>query len=400
MTTNQKKLKKTERVYYLTAKALKDDSKPENGDVVEGKTEVTYVYEKAGQVVVNYQTEDGSPLVGTADGKDVVSGAKDTVDGRPGSDYNTADNGMKPTRITTAEGKVYELVPASTKGEETGKVATGETKEVTYVYKEVTGDVVVHYVDAEGNVIAEDKEDTKGASLNAKYDTTDNKPEKIEKDGTVYYLTEKALKDDSKPENGDVVEGKTEVTYVYEKAGQVVVNYTDEKGNTIQVSAVATKDGKPGTAYNTSDNGMKPNRITTPEGKVYELIPQSTKGDETGKVKAGETTEVTYVYKEITGNVVVHYVDTEGNTLAADTKDVENGSLSEKYDTTDNKPEKIEKDGTVYYLTAKELKEGSKPENGAVVEGTTEISYVYEKSRTSSSSLRRRSWKHTSSRCC
>ena len=366
--------------YYLTAKELKDGSKPATGDVVEGTTTVTYVYEKAGQVVVNYQTEDGTPLVGVdADGANVASGAKDTVDGKPGSDYNTSDNGMKPNRITTAEGKVYELVPTATKGDETGKVVAGETKEVTYVYKEVTGDVVVHYVDTEGNVIAEDKEDTKGASLNAKYDTTDNKPEKIEKDGTVYYLTEKALKDDSKPENGDVVEGKTEVTYVYEKAGQVVVHYTDEKGNTIQVDAVDTKDGKPNADYNTADNGMKPNRITTPEGKVYELIPQSTKGDETGKVKAGETTEVTYVYKEITGNVVVHYVDTEGNTLAEDMKDVENGSLSEKYDTTDNKPAKLEKDGVVYHLTAKELKEGSKPENGTVVEGTTEITYVYEK---------------------
>ena len=366
--------------YYLTAKEVKDDSKPATGDVVEGTTTVTYVYEKAGQVVVNYQTEDGTPLVGVdAAGANVASGAKDTVDGKPGSDYNTSDNGMKPTRITTAEGKVYELVPTATKGDETGKVVAGETKEVTYVYKEVTGDVVVHYVDTEGNVIAEDKEDTKGASLNAKYDTTDNKPEKIEKDGTVYYLTEKAVKDGSKPENGDVVEGKTEVTYVYEKAGQVVVHYTDEKGNTIQVDAVDTKDGKPNSDYNTADNDMKPNRITTPEGKVYELIPQSTKGDETGKVKAGETTEVTYVYKEITGNVVVHYVDTEGNTLAADTKDVENGSLSDKYDTTDNKPAKLEKDGVVYYLTAKELKEDSKPENGAVVEGTTEITYVYEK---------------------
>ena len=366
--------------YYLTAKELKDGSKPATGDVVEGTTTVTYVYEKAGQVVVNYQTEDGTPLVGVDPaGANVASGAKDTVDGKPGSDYNTSDNGMKPARITTAEGKVYELVPTATKGDETGKVVAGETKEVTYVYKEVTGDVVVHYVDTEGNVIADDKEDTKGASLNAKYDTTDNKPEKIEKDGTVYYLTEKALKDDSKPENGDVVEGKTEVTYVYEKAGQVVVHYTDEKGNTIQADAVDTKDGKPNADYNTADNDMKPNRITTPEGKVYELIPQSTKGDETGKVKAGETTEVTYVYKEITGNVVVHYVDTEGNTLAEDTKDVENGSLSEKYDTTDNKPAKLEKDGTVYYLTAKELKDGSKPENGAVVEGTTEITYVYEK---------------------
>ena len=447
-------------VYYITKAGLKDDSKPETGKVVEGKTDVTYVYEKAGSVIVNYQTEDGTPLTGTADGKDIASGAKDTDNGKPGSEYNTADNGMKPNRITTAEGKVYELVPASTKGDETGTVESGQTKEVTYVYKEVkgnvvvhytdeagnkiaedakdttdgsistpydtsdngmkperittpegkvyelvptatqgaetgkvtegttevtyvykevTGDVIVHYVDTEGNVIAEDKEDTKGASLNAKYDTTDNKPEKIEKDGTVYYLTEKALKDDSKPENGDVVEGKTEVTYVYEKAGQVVVHYTDEKGNTIQADAVDTKDGKPNSDYNTADNEMKPNRITTPEGKVYELIPQSTKGDETGKVKAGETTEVTYVYKEITGNVVVHYVDTEGNTLAADTKDVENGSLSEKYDTTDNKPAKLEKAGQVYYLTAKELKDGSKPENGAVVEGTTEITYVYEK---------------------
>ena len=366
--------------YYLTAKELKDGSKPAAGDVVEGTTTVTYVYEKAGQVVVNYQTEEGTPLVGVdAAGANVTSGAKDTVDGRPGSDYNTSDNGMKPTRITTAEGKVYELVPTATKGDETGKVVAGETKEVTYVYKEVTGDVVVHYVDTEGNVIANDKEDTKGASLNAKYDTTDNKPATIEKDGVKYYLTEKAVKDDSKPENGDVVEGKTEVTYVYEKAGQVVVHYTDEKGNTIQVDAVDTKDGKPSSDYNTADNDMKPNRITTPEGKVYELIPQSTKGDETGKVKAGETTEVTYVYKEITGNVVVHYVDTEGNTLAADTKDVENGSLSDKYDTTDNKPAKLEKDGVVYHLTAKELKEGSKPENGAVVEGTTEITYVYEK---------------------
>ena len=51
------------------------------------------------------------------------------------------------------------------KGEETGKVVAGETKEVTYVYKEVTGDVVVHYVDKEGNTIAADKDDLKGCLL-------------------------------------------------------------------------------------------------------------------------------------------------------------------------------------------------------------------------------------------
>ena len=376
-------------VYYITKAGLKDGSKPETGNVVEGKTDVTYVYEKAGSVIVNYQTEDGTPLTGTADGKDIASGAKNIDNGKPGSEYNPADNGMKPNRITTAEGKVYELVPASTKGDETGTVVAGETKEVTYVYKEVKGNVVVKYEDTEGNVIADDEKDETDASLNVKYDTAEHKKDEITKDGVKYYLTAKELKDSSKPTTGEVVEGTTTVTYIYEKAGQVVVNYqtedgtplvaVDANGANVASGAKDTVDGRPGSDYNTADNGMKPTRITTAEGKVYELIPQSTKGDETGKVKAGETIEVTYVYKEITGNVVVHYVDTEGNTLAADTKDVENGSLSEKYDTTDNKPEKIEKDGTVYYLTAKELKEGSKPENGAVVEGTTEISYVYEK---------------------
>lgn len=44
---------------------------------------------------------------------------------------------------------------------------------------------------------------------------------------------------------------------------------------------------------------MKPTRITTPEGKVYELVPASTKGNETGDVEAGKTTEVIYVYKKV-----------------------------------------------------------------------------------------------------
>ena len=392
-TTDHKKesIEKDGVKYYLTEKALKDGSK-ETGDVVEGTTEVTYVYEKAGSVIVNYQTEDGTPLVGVdADGANVASGAKDTTDAKAGTDYNTADNGMKPTRITTAEGKVYELVEASTKGEQTGKVVAGETKEVTYVYKEVKGNVVVKYEDTEGNVIAEDEKDETDASLNVKYDTADHKKDEITKDGVKYYLTAKELKDGSKPATGDVVEGTTTVTYVYEKAGQVVVNYQTEDGTplvgvdaagaNVASGAKDTVDGRPGSAYDATDNGMKPNRITTAEGKVYELLPTATKGDETGTVVAGETKEVTYVYKEVTGDVVVHYVDTEGNTIAADKDDLKGASLSEKYDTAvDNKPEKITaEDGTVYYITKAGLKEGSKPETGNVVEGKTDVTYVYEK---------------------
>ena len=300
-------------VYYLneanTKTAVNDQettSPAETGTVVEGKTEVTYVYEKAGSVIVNYQTEDGTPLVGTADGKDIASGVKDTVDGRPGSAYDTSDNGMKPTRITTAEGKVYELVPASTKGDETGKVVAGETKEVTYVYKEVKGNVVVKFEDTEGNKLADDEKDETDASLTTNYNTSEHKKATIIKDGVTYYLTDKALKDGSKSEEGNVVEGTTEVTYVYEKAGSVIVNYQTEDGTPlvgtadgkdIASGAKDTTDAKAGTDYNTADNGMKPSRITTAEGKVYELVEASTKGNETGKVVAGETKEVTYIYK-------------------------------------------------------------------------------------------------------
>ena len=74
-------------------------------------------------------------------------------------------------------------------------------KEVTYVYKEVKGNVVVKYEDTEGNVIAED-EKTKQMLLNVKYDTADHKKLEITKDGVKYYLTAKELKDDSKPAAG------------------------------------------------------------------------------------------------------------------------------------------------------------------------------------------------------
>ena len=222
-------------VYYLKADATKTavndvekDAPAETGTVVEGVTKVTYIYEKAGSVIVNYKTEDGTPLTGTVVGdesKTVASGTKDVDNGKPGTEYNTADNGMKPERIKTAEGKVYQLVPESTEGEETGEVVAGETKEVTYVYKEVKGNVVVKYEDTEGNSLADDEQDETDASLNVKYDTADHKKAEITKDGVKYYLTAKELKDGSKPATGDVVEGTTTVTYVYEKAGSVIVNY-------------------------------------------------------------------------------------------------------------------------------------------------------------------------------
>ncbi|HFI0340790.1 TPA: MucBP domain-containing protein [Streptococcus suis] len=359
--------------------------------------QLTYVYEKAGNVIVHYVDENGQPIsgitnAGTKNQGTTESTVTDTDYSVGGTAYDTKD--LKPNTITTEDGKVYKLVPAATQGNETGEVVAGETQEITYVYKLVEGDVIVHYVDTDGNTIADDVTDQVITDTGTPYDTTDNKPTKIvnDKTGDVYYILPEGseIQAGSAAETGKVVEGTTEVTYKYQKAGNVVVNYITEDGkplsgttNTGATTASTvddTKDGKPGSTYDTTD--LKPTKITTDEGKTYELVPASTVGDETGTVEAGKTKEVTYVYKEVKGNVVVNYVNTDGKVIQAPVTDTPETSTGTDYNTTDKKPEKIVEDATgdVYYILPQdEVQAGSAPETGKVVEGTTEVTYVYQK---------------------
>ncbi|NQH75286.1 YSIRK-type signal peptide-containing protein, partial [Streptococcus suis] len=339
----------------------------EEGNVEAGKTtEVTYVYKEVkGSVVVNYVTTDGTVL---------QAPVTDTPETSTGTAYDTTDN--KPTTITTADGKTYKLVPALTKGSETGDVVPGVT-EVTYVYEEVKGDVVVNYVNTDGKVIATPVVDTKATSTGTAYDTTDNKLEKIIEDATgdVYYYKEVQT---GSNETGKVVEGTTEVTYVYEKAGNVVVNYITEDGTVIKTPVNDETNAKPGSPYDTTDN--KPKTITTEDGTTYELV--RTDGNENGSVEGGKTTEVTYVYRKVeapvakTGNVVVEYYNTDGEKIAADVEDTPETAVGTVYETLDYKPTTITKDGVKYYY--KEVKATSATEKGTVSEGTTTVQYVYE----------------------
>ncbi|MBM7314028.1 MucBP domain-containing protein [Streptococcus suis] len=347
-------------VYYY--KEVDATSATETGKVVEGTTEVTYVYEKAGNVVVNYTLADGTVI---------KSPVNDETNAAPGKEYNTTDN--KPETITTEDGKTYKLVPSATIGNENGTVEAGKTTEVTYIYEEVKGNVVVEYYNTAGEKIASDVEDTPASSTGTAYSTLDNKPETITAaDGTVYYYKE--VKADSAAETGDVVEGTTTVKYVYEQAGNVVVNYVTEDGTVIKTPVNDETNAKPGTEYNTTDN--KPTTITTEDGKTYELIPTATVGTENGTVEAGKTTEVTYVYKEVKGSVVVNYVTTDGTVIQAPVTDTPETSTGTPYDTTDVKPETITTaDGKTYKLVPS-LTKGS--ETGDVVPGVTEVTYVYE----------------------
>ncbi|MEG3344326.1 MucBP domain-containing protein, partial [Streptococcus suis] len=391
---------KTGDVYYILPKDEVKAGDKETGKVVEGTTEVTYIYEKAGSVNVNYVDTEGNVL------KDPVA---DVTDGKPGSGYDTVlDNKLASISV---DGKLYRLVPAGTynvgtvSGDNnltavgngkatgidatTGTVEAGTTKEITYVYQEVKGDVVVEYYDTEGNQIAKTVVDEDDKSVGTVYNTDeDNKPETITtEDGTVYYYKE--VKDTSAPTTGKVVEGTTTVQYVYEKAGSVNVNYVDVNGTEIKADVLDVENGKPGSDYDTLvDN--RPDTIVAKDGKTYRLVPAgdypvgtvaadsnlSSDDTPTGAVEAGKTKEITYVYEEVKGNVVVNYITTDGTVIKQPVEDTPTSSTGTPYDTTDNKPTTITTEDGKTYRIVPVLTKGS--ETGKVVEGTTEITYVYE----------------------
>ncbi|HEM4414474.1 TPA: MucBP domain-containing protein, partial [Streptococcus suis] len=394
-------------VYYILPKDEVKAGDKETGKVVEGTTEVTYIYEKAGSVNVNYVDTEGNVL------KDPVA---DVTDGKPGSGYDTVlDNKLASISV---DGKLYRLAPANTynvgtvSGDNnltavgngkatgidatTGTVEAGVTKEITYVYQEVKGDVVVEYYDTEGNQIAKTVVDEDDKSVGTVYNTDeDNKPETITtEDGTVYYYKE--VKDTSAPTTGKVAETTTTVQYVYEKAGSVNVNYVDTEGNPIQAPVADETNEKAGTEYATADN--KPTTITTADGKTYRLVEAGTYNvgtvsDDnnltavgngkatgidatTGTVEAGTTKEITYVYEEVKGNVVVNYITTDGTVIKQPVEDTPTSSTGTPYDTKDNKPTTITTEDGKTYRIVPVLTKGS--ETGKVVEGTTSITYVYE----------------------
>lgn len=111
------------------------------------------------------------------------------------------------------------------------------------------------------------------------------------------------------------------------KKGSVVVNYQDAEGNKIQESKVILKDVEVGTDYITSTKELKPEKITTEDGKIYTLIPTATKGNESGKVSEG-TTEVTYIYTLEIQKAKIKYInitDNKNTELQADSVEGSSG---------------------------------------------------------------------------
>ncbi|MFS9247223.1 MucBP domain-containing protein [Streptococcus parasanguinis] len=422
---------------------------PITGKVVEGDKNVTYVYKlkedptkpKEGDVIITYVDENG---------KEIQKPRQDTPNSPYDTPYNTTEEGEKPNTIKTPDGKTYKIVP---KGDyPVGKVdgdghlessdpIKGKVDKprsiITYVYKEVKeeptqpkGNVYVHYVDVNGNKIKDDVTDEENQPVGKDYDTVvDNRPSTIEFQGKTYELVPAGnypvgKVDDQGHWTGDdattgkVIEGDKNVTYVYKlkedptkpKEGDVIITYVDENGKEIQKPRQDTPNSPYDTPYNTTEEGEKPNTIKTPDGKTYKIVPKGDypvgKVDGDGHLESSDPIKgkvdkprsiITYVYKEVKeeptqpkGNVYVHYVDENGNTIKRSVTDESNQPVGKNYDTVvDNRPKTIvTPDGKVYelvpqgnYPVGNVDGEGhlttTDPTTGKVIEGDKNVTYVY-----------------------
>ena len=402
-------------------------SDPTTGAVAKEDKNVTYIYKlKEGEVVITYVDENG---------KEIQKPRQDTPNSPYDTPYDTTEKGEKPDTIKSEDGKTYKIVPKGDypvgKVDENGHLeksdpVTGKVTKpkstITYVYKEVNGNVYVHYVDTEGKKIKDDVTDEKAQPVDKEYDTVvDNRPQEIEFEGNTYELVpagkytagevdDQGHLKSTDPTTGKVIEGDKNVTYVYKlketpaepKKGEVIITYVDEKGKELQKPRQDTPNSPYDTPYNTTEEGEKPNTIKTPDGKTYKIVPKGDypvgKVDEDGHLESSDPVKgkvdkpkstITYVYKEVKGNVYVHYVDTEGKTIKSDVTDEDKQPVDKDYDTVvDNRPQEITFEGKTYELvpagnyTVGEVDEqghlkSTDPTTGKVIEGDKNVTYVY-----------------------
>ena len=298
----------------------------EKGQVVKGKTVVTYLYKLK---------EEPKPTP-TPTPTPVEKPITIHIDGNSGKEIAPKEDGTKPFKNIDG----YEPSPKDPKNVENPK---GETVRVYNRIKK--GNVEVRYVkdDASKTVLKDPVADTVDGKVGSDYDTTDHKPTTITKDGVTYELVRT-----EGVEKGKVVEGKTVVTYVYRQTVEPTTIHIDEEGNRLAPPEKGTKPFKNIDGYEPSPKD--PKNVENPKG------------------------ETVRVYKIVKGDVEVRYIkdDKERTVLKEPVADTTQAKVGTKYDTTDHKPVTITKDGVTYELVRTEGNE-----KGDVVKGKTVVTYVY-----------------------
>ncbi|TYA19224.1 LPXTG cell wall anchor domain-containing protein [Lactobacillus sp. LSI2-1] len=186
------------------------------------------------------------------------------------------------------------------------------------------GTVVVHYVDENGNKIADDT--TVQGDVDNTYTVTPATFSNYTLDTTKSSALTGTVAADTTDSDGNVTAAGTELTLVYSQnteASNLTVNYVDADGNTILPSKTYT-EGADGTAAEVG--GAYSVNAASIDG--YTLTDDAT---QTGTFVSGGNT-VTFTYTKDAApveqsTVTVNYVDADGNTIkAATTQTLDNGS--------------------------------------------------------------------------
>ncbi|MDO4282612.1 MAG: MucBP domain-containing protein [Clostridia bacterium] len=302
-----------EKTFY--GYGLKETPDNATGKMAEEKIIVTYIYaQKDGTVVAKYVDEEGNEISNT-----------ETITNKVGDTY------------TTVQKDIYGYEFVNVDGAPTGTIKEEETV-VTYTYKLKDAKVIVKYVDDKGNEIS--TTDVKTGKVFDKYTTS-------AKDIYGYEVVS------TSPENaeGTMTEEDIIVTYIYtQKDGRVVVKYVDEEGN--DITDPENIEGKVGDEY------------TSEPKDVYGYELKETPANAEGTIEEEEIV-VTYEYVRKDGNVIVRYVDEEGNDIA-DTEKI-NGKVFDEYKTEEK---------TVYGYRLKEVPTNAE---GAITEEDIIVIYEYER---------------------
>lgn len=295
-----------------------------------GNREVTYYYRRddAGDVLVHH-VEAGTGNTLAPD--EFFSGTS-----KSGLPYTTS-----PVSITNFT--VVNPTPANN----TGTFTPGVNYVITYEYKrDDAGDITVNYYDTHGNRI-ENTEVLPGANkLGLPYTT----PQK-----NIRYYDLVAV-----PNNANGVYGTSDITvdYIYKRqdAGNVIIRYLDEDGNTELANTVV---------LNGSEQIGMPYTSEVKSFDYYDLI--SMPNNANGVFDPG-TQRVDYIYRrKNAGNVIAHYINSAGFPIESDEFFDGTRKLGLPYETSEK------------YIPGYHLDLVSGIPSGIFGENPVEITYIYVK---------------------
>lgn len=369
--------------------------KPETPKPETPKPETPKPVEKFGNVTVEHVTDKGEVLRPVTD---VVK------NGKVGSDYSTEVGEFEKVETINEGGKVIERTSTYKLVEEPknakGKVVEGTTH-VKYVYTLVTTDKDITPKPTPKPETP--KPETPKPTPTPQPETP--KPE-TPKPETPKPETPKPTPQPEKPTP------KPETPKPVEKFGNVTVEHVTDKGEVLRSKEDVVKNGKVGSDY-TTEQGKFDKVETIKDGDkvierttTYKLtnVPTNAKG----KVTEG-TTEVKYIYTKMTtdkdvtpkpekpqtpekpstsekpvekyGSVTVKHVTDKGVVLQEPKEVVSKGIVGSDYSTEQGKFDKVTtvRDGgrIIERTTTYKLVEVPNNAKGKVVEGNTEVTYVY-----------------------